>query len=104
MKALRWLVVGCMLSVASADEGEKAVAVVNGVSIGQQAFDQLLQQSLKQGAQDTPQLRSRVRDQLIARELFLQEAKKRNLPPPAQWTAITPDNWEFRRVSMRNCS
>ena len=49
MKALRWLVVGCMLSVASAEEGEKAVAVVNGVSIGQQAFDQLLQQSLKQG-------------------------------------------------------
>ena len=23
------------------------------------------------------------------------------LPPPAQWTAITPDNWEVRRVSVR---
>ena len=91
MKALRWLVVGCMLSVAFADEGEKAVAVVNGVSIGQQAFDQLLQQSLKQGAQDTPQLRSRVRDQLIARELFLQEAKKRNLETDAQVLAVVEE-------------
>jgi len=78
-------------SVAFADEGDKPVAVVNGVNIGQQAFDQLLQQSLKQGGQDTPQLRARLRDQLIARELFLQEAKKRNLDTDPQVLAAVEE-------------
>lgn len=92
MKTLRWFVVGCMLgSVAVAAEGEQTIAVVNGVGISQQTFDQLLQQSLKQGGQDTPQLRARVRDQLIARELFLQEAKKRNLDSDPQVLAAIED-------------
>lgn len=92
MKTLRWLLVASILgSLAFADEGVKPVAVVNGVNIGQQAFDQLLQQSLKQGGQDTPQLRARVRDQLIARELFLQQAKKRNLDTDAQVLAAVEE-------------
>src|SRR3954447_2914859 len=92
MNTLRWLLVGCILgSVAFADEGDKPVAVVNGVNIGQQAFDELLQQSLKQGGQDTPQLRARLRDQLIARELFLQEAKKRNLDTDPQVLAAVEE-------------
>ncbi len=76
---------------AYAQEATKPVAVVNGVRIEQQAFDQLLQQAIKQGSADTPQLRQRVRDQLVARELFLQQAKQRNLDTDAQVQAIVEE-------------
>jgi len=59
------------IAPASAQEAAKPIAVVNGVRIEQQAFDQLLQQAIKQGSPDSAQLRGRLRDQLIARELFL---------------------------------
>jgi parvulin-like peptidyl-prolyl isomerase len=70
--------------VAFAQDSDRPVAVVNGVRIERQAFDQLLQQAIKQGNQDSAQLRQRVRDQLIARELFLQQARSRNLDTDPQ--------------------
>jgi peptidyl-prolyl cis-trans isomerase C len=94
MCALRAMcVLGAVLSaaVAFAQETAKPVATVNGVPVEQQAVDQLLQQAIKQGNQDTPQLRQRVRDQLIARELFLQQAKKRNLDTDPQVQAIVEE-------------
>jgi peptidyl-prolyl cis-trans isomerase C len=93
MLLLRLCILACVVSCAAAlaQDTRKPVAVVNGVPIEQQAFDQLLQQSLKQGNQDTAQLRQRVRDQLVARELFLQEAKKRNLDTDPQVLAIVEE-------------
>lgn len=76
---------------AFAQDTDKPVATVNGVRIEQQAFDQLLQQAIKQGSPDSAQLRSRVRDQLIARELFLQQAKSRNLDTDAQVQAAVEE-------------
>ena len=80
MLLLRLCILGCVVGFAAAfaQDTRKPVAVVNGVPIEQQAFDQLLQQSLKQGNRDTAQLRQRVRDQLVARELFLQEQSLRS--------------------------
>jgi parvulin-like peptidyl-prolyl isomerase len=82
-----------LLSAASAfaQDTDKPVATVNGVRIEQQAFDQLLQQAIKQGSPDSSQLRSRVRDQLIARELFLQQAKSRNLDTDPQVQAAVEE-------------
>jgi len=93
MRIVRWSVLGCLLySVAVfGQQTGNSVAVVNGVAIEQKAFDQLLQQLIAQGNKDTPQLRDRVRDQLIARELFLQEAKKRNLDNDPQVQAIVEE-------------
>jgi EpsD family peptidyl-prolyl cis-trans isomerase len=90
MRTFRWLVLAVCLScgVAGAQDADKPAAVVNGVAIPSQEFNFLLQQALKQGNKDTPQLRERVRDQLIARELFLQEAKKRKLESDPQVVAM----------------
>jgi parvulin-like peptidyl-prolyl isomerase len=82
-----------LLSIAPAfaQDAAKPVAVVNGVRIEQQAFDQLLQQAIKQGSPDSAQLRGRVRDQLIARELFLQQATSRNLDTDPQVQAAVEE-------------
>jgi parvulin-like peptidyl-prolyl isomerase len=96
---MRWSLLCCLLCSAAvfAQQAGKAIAVVNGVAIEQRAFDQLLQQLIAQGNKDTPQLHERVRDQLIARELFLQEAKKRNLDTDPQVQAIVE---ETRKSAM----
>jgi EpsD family peptidyl-prolyl cis-trans isomerase len=58
---------------------DKPIATVNGVPIPQSLLDQALKQALAQGNSDSPQLREAVKSQLIARELFLQEAAKQKL-------------------------
>jgi peptidyl-prolyl cis-trans isomerase C len=70
---------------------DKPVAVVNGVVIPQTEFERALQQAVKQGAKQTPQLRDRVKDQLIARELFVQEARKQNLESDPEVRAIVEE-------------
>lgn len=67
------------LPAAHAQGTGKPVATVNGVTISQATFDQALQRALNQGGFDTPELRAAVKSQLIARELFAQEARKRKL-------------------------
>ena len=52
---------------------------MNGVPIPQASFQQALQRAIQQGNPDSPQLRSVLRNQLIARELFIQEAAKQKL-------------------------
>jgi peptidyl-prolyl cis-trans isomerase C len=54
-----------------------AAARVNGVAIPMAYFDGLLRQALSQGKADTPELRAVLRTQLVAREVFRQEAVKR---------------------------
>lgn len=75
---------GCALlaaavPLAQAQGNTAPVATVNGVPISQATFEQALQRALNQGGIDTPELRAAVKSQLIARELFAQEARKRRL-------------------------
>jgi len=53
------------------------VAVVNDKPITKAAVDQFVQQL---GQPDTPELRDRIKEQLIEREVFFQEASKRGIP------------------------
>ncbi len=53
-----------------------AVATVNGVAVPQARADFLLQQQLQRGAQDNEQMRGMVRDELVNREVLMQEAQK----------------------------
>jgi parvulin-like peptidyl-prolyl isomerase len=64
---------------AAAPAADKPIATVNGVAIPQSLFDQAVKQALAGGNPDSPQLREAVKSQLIARELFLQEAAKQKL-------------------------
>ncbi|GHU33021.1 peptidylprolyl isomerase [Betaproteobacteria bacterium] len=54
----------------------KAFAKVNGVSVSQNLADAFIAEQKAKGAPDTPELRNAVREELIRRELLLQEARK----------------------------
>jgi peptidyl-prolyl cis-trans isomerase C len=69
-----------ILSIATLAAGSalaQNVAVVNDKPIPKTRVDQFVQQL---GQPDTPELRDRIKEQLIEREVFLQEAAKRGLP------------------------
>lgn len=54
-----------------------AAARVNGVVIPMARLDAVLRLAVAQGNADTPELRANLRSQLVAREVFRQEAAKR---------------------------
>lgn len=55
------------------------VAVVNGKPIPKAQADQIIAQLVKSGQKDSPELEQAVRDQLVEREIILQEADRRGL-------------------------
>lgn len=55
------------------------LAVVNGKAIPSSRADVMIKQLAAQGQPDSPQLRSMVRDELINREILMQEADKRGI-------------------------
>lgn len=54
-------------------------AVVNNKPIPQKRVDDFVEMLKQQGRPDSPELRAAVREELIARELFMQEAEKSGL-------------------------
>lgn len=67
-----------LLPIASFAFAQNA-AVVNNKPIPKERVDEFVQVLAAQGRPDTPELRAAVRDELIARELFVQEAEKKGL-------------------------
>lgn len=73
------LAAAALLPLASAALAQNA-AVVNNKPIPKQRVDDFVAALVAQGRPDTPELRAAVREELIARELFVQEAEKKGLP------------------------
>ncbi len=74
------------------------VAIVNGKAVPKARVDTLLEQALRQqpDRQRTPELEAQVRDEVVMREMFMQEAEKRGL-------AATPSyktQMEFARQTL----
>jgi peptidyl-prolyl cis-trans isomerase C len=90
-----------VLSLASAalmaQDADKPVATVNGKPIKQSTLDMAVRQATAQGNPDSPQLRDAIKNQLIARELFVQEAAKQNLDKDAEVIAVAE---EAKRTAM----
>ena len=59
-------------------------AVVNGKPIPKARVDEFVEALAAQGRPDSPQLRELVREELIAREIFVQEAEKAGLAKSAE--------------------
>lgn len=78
MKHLRIAVLAAGLAVFAPAHGQNT-AKVNGVAIPQQHFDLLIKNLVAQGQLDTPEMRDAVKQQMINRELMVQEAAKRGL-------------------------
>jgi len=55
------------------------VAVVNGKAIPTSRVDVMVKQMVQQGQQDTPEMRSMIKDELINREVLAQEADKQGI-------------------------
>ena len=53
-----------------------AIATVNGVAVPQARAEYLLQQQLQRGATDDERMRGMVREELVNREVIMQEAQK----------------------------
>jgi len=69
----------CMVMVAYAADVPKPLASVNGVKLGTELMDVLVSNALAQGASDSADLRNQLRNELIAREVLAQEARKQGL-------------------------
>jgi peptidyl-prolyl cis-trans isomerase C len=80
------LLVGTLLS-ASAMAAGNAFVTVNGVAISQSMANVFIAAQKAQGAPDSAELKSAVREELIRRELLLQQAKKLGLDKNAEVTA-----------------
>ncbi len=68
---------------AAASGKAGGVATVNGVAIPASRADALLQSQLSQGQQDSEQLRTAVRNDLITREILSQASKKKGFDKQA---------------------
>ncbi len=69
------LIVGAMMS-ASAMAAPDTFVTVNGVAVPQSLANVFMAEQKAQGAPDTPELKKAVREELIRRELLIQQAKK----------------------------
>jgi len=66
------------LTAFAADAGG-VLATVNGKTIPQARFDALLAGQVAQGKADTPELRNAIKEELIRREVLVQQAEKKGL-------------------------
>ncbi|MGH8690127.1 MAG: peptidylprolyl isomerase [Burkholderiales bacterium] len=62
----------------------KPVATVNGVPVPQARMEMMMLQQQARGAPDTEQLRGMVRDELVNREVLMQEAQKSGIARNAE--------------------
>ncbi len=72
------------------------VAIVNGKAVPKARVDALLSQATRQGQQKTPELEQQVRDEVVLREMFMQEAEKRGLAGSADYKS----QMEFARQNI----
>lgn len=68
-----------LLAAAAFPAMAQNLAVVNGKPVPSSRADALIKQLSTQGQQDSPQLRNMVKEELINREILIQEADKRGL-------------------------
>jgi peptidyl-prolyl cis-trans isomerase C len=81
-QVVRGTIAGLTLTVATATFAQN-IAVVNGKAIPKAKADAFIEELVKQGQENTPQLQSLVRQELIDREILVQEAARRGLPGKA---------------------
>ncbi|MCG1042415.1 peptidylprolyl isomerase [Mycetohabitans sp. B8] len=75
-KARLWVALaGCVAAPAFAQN----IAVVNGTPIPKARADALVKELTRQGQQDSPQLQVMVREELVNRELLMEEALRRGI-------------------------
>lgn len=72
------LTVATLIATAPAAFAQN-VAIVNGKAVPQSRVEALVQQVTASGRQVTPEMQAQIKDEVIAREVFMQEAQVRGL-------------------------
>ena len=72
------------------------IALVNGKAVPKARVEALMQQAVKQGQPQSAELEAQVRDEVVLREMFQQEAEKRGLTASAEYKT----QMEFARQSI----
>jgi peptidyl-prolyl cis-trans isomerase C len=72
-------IAGFSLALTALSVQAQNAAIVNGKVIPSVRVDEFVAALTQQGRPDTPDLRNAVRDELIAREIFVQEAERKGL-------------------------
>ena len=72
------------------------VALVNGKAVPKARVDALMQQAIKSGQPASPDLEKQVRDEVVLREMFMQEAERRGLGGTADFKT----QMEFARQTL----
>ena len=73
------------VALAPLSASAQNVAVVNGKTVPKARVDALIAQAVKQGQPRTPELEKQARDEVVLREMFMQEAEKRGLASSAEY-------------------
>lgn len=81
------LVCGALFSASAMAQKAPAAVVVNGTAVPQTLADAFIAEQKAQGTPDGPELRTAVREELIRREILIQEAKKKGLDKKADVSA-----------------
>jgi peptidyl-prolyl cis-trans isomerase C len=63
------------------------ITMVNGKPVPKGRADTLIQQVVKSGQARSPELEAQVKDEVVRREIFMQEAEKRAIPQTADYKA-----------------
>jgi peptidyl-prolyl cis-trans isomerase C len=79
MKKLLLAAALCSAFAAATPALAQNLAIVNGKAVPKARAEALAQQFAKSGKPITPEIEGQIKDEVIAREIFLQEAEKRGL-------------------------
>lgn len=71
--------VASLLALGAQGAWAQNVAIVNGKAVPKTRLDSLAQQVAKSGRPVTPEMQAQLREEVIAREVFMQEAEKQGL-------------------------
>ncbi|MBA3056418.1 MAG: peptidylprolyl isomerase [Gammaproteobacteria bacterium] len=79
MKFLSVIAAAALLSTLAPTVMAQNVAIVNGKAVPLARVDALAQQVARSGRPMTPEIQAQLKEEVIAREIFMQEAKKQGL-------------------------
>ena len=86
-KLLSGLVAAALLGAAALPALAQNVAIVNGKPIPKERVEVLKDQVQRSGREVSPEMEGQIKDEVIAREIFMQEAQKRGLEASTEYKA-----------------
>ncbi|MFN3375039.1 MAG: peptidylprolyl isomerase [Burkholderiaceae bacterium] len=84
---LSGLVAAALLGAVALPVSAQNIAIVNGKAVPKERADALRQQVERSGRPITPDIEGQIKEEVIAREIFMQEAQKRGLEASADYKA-----------------